>query len=76
MGLESVLVRFLLRDGIPGQLSCPTSVTLLPQTSWDQNRALSLERRHRKHGRCDRIANTGWYRRELALLLYHSRSGT
>lgn len=32
MGLESVPVRFLLGDGTPGQLSCPNSVTLLPQS--------------------------------------------
>lgn len=32
MGLESVPVKFLLRDGTPGQLSSPNSVTLLPQS--------------------------------------------
>ena len=68
MGLESVPVRFLLGDGTPGQLSCPNSVTLLPQSPLTEAEYSAL-RRHHKDAECHRTTLAGTNKSELALLV-------
>lgn len=66
MVLESVPVRFLLGDGMPGELLSPNSVTLLPRVAWLKTsiQAFGIERRHHKHAGCHRTANNAWYKQK------------